>query len=555
MSGETQTYRVLGLALGLEEPETLLRERALAAAGVGAEQLRGFRIARKALDARRRGGSRRLRFVVHADLVLDAGPPPAALARALRAGRVVPAPPRGAIEVATVDASARGAHVAVVGAGPAGLFAALVLARGGARVTLLDRGPGLRERGRAVAAFGNRRVPDPEANLLFGEGGAGTYSDGKLYTRVEHPLEVPLLEELVACGAPPEVLYDARAHVGTDRLHRILPRLRERMEARGVSFAFQTRVEALIADAGPPRRIRALATSCGELGCDAVVLASGHSARDTWHALERDGVALEAKPFQLGLRIEHPQQLVDAGRYGKEMANGLLPPAYYALACRASEGAAAAHSFCMCPGGQIVASVNQPGLLCTNGMSNSLHSSGWANAALVVTLGPRELGAETWAGVAFQEALEQTAFAAGGSDYTAPAQRAPDFLAGRETRSPGATSYRFGVRPGRLDLLLPAPVRDALRHALARFDREIPGFASEAGLLVGVETRSSGPVRLPRDEKSRRARGFANLFPVGEGSGHAGGIMSAAIDGARSAQALLEHGLAGGADRGRAPRT
>jgi hypothetical protein len=545
VSKPTRTYRVLGLELGLEEPEAVLRERALAAAGIGAEQLRGFRIARKALDARRRGGARKLRFVVHADLVLDAGPPPAALERALRAGRAVPAPPRGAIEVAAVDASARGAHVAVVGAGPAGLFAALVLARSGARVTLIDRGPGLRERGRAVAAFGNRRTPDPEANLLFGEGGAGTYSDGKLYTRVEHPLEVPLLEELVACGAPPEVLYDARAHVGTDRLHRILPRLRERMQASGVRFAFQTRLEALIADAGPPRRIRALATSGGEIGCDAVVLAPGHSARDTWRALEQGGVALEAKPFQLGVRIEHPQELVDAGRYGPEWASGRLPPAYYALACRASEGAAAAHSFCMCPGGQIVASVNQPGLLCTNGMSNSRHSSGWANAALVVTLGPRELGPGTWAGVAFQAALEEAAFAAGGGDYTAPAQRAPDFLAGRETRAPGATSYRFGVRPGRIDALLPAPVRDALRFALARWGREIPGFASEAGLLVGVETRSSGPIRLPRDEATRRARGFSNLYPVGEGSGHAGGIMSAAIDGARSAQALLEQGLSG----------
>jgi uncharacterized FAD-dependent dehydrogenase len=199
----------------------------------------------------------------------------------------------------------------------------------------------------------------------------------------------------------------------------------------------------------------------------------------------------------------------------------------------------------MCPGGQIVASVNQAGLLCTNGMSNSRHSSGWANAALVVTLGPRELGQETWAGVAFQETLERAAFAAGGADYTAPAQRAPDFIAGRETRAPGATSYRFGVRPGRLDLLLPTPVRDALRIALTRFDRELPGFASEAGLLVGVETRSSGPLRLPRDEASRRAHGFCNLFPAGEGSGHAGGIMSAAIDGARSAQALLEQGIAG----------
>ncbi len=545
VSEATRSYRVLGLELGLEEPETLLRERALAAAGVGAEQLRGFRIARKALDARRRGGARRLHFVVHADLVLDAGPPPAALARALQSGRVVAAPVRGSIEVAALHASARGAHVAVVGAGPAGLFAALVLARGGARVTLLDRGPGLRERGRAVAAFGNLREPNPEANLLFGEGGAGTYSDGKLYTRVEHPLEVPLLEELVACGAPPEVLYDARAHVGTDRLHRILPALRARLEALGVRFAFGTKLEALCADAGPPRRVRALATSGGEIGCDAVLLAPGHSARDTWRALERDGVALEAKPFQLGVRIEHPQALIDAGRYGPENASDRLPPSYYALACRANESGAAAHSFCMCPGGQIVASVNQPGLLCTNGMSNSRHSSGWANAALVVTLGPRELGAGTWAGVEFQEALERAVFAAGGSDYTAPAQRAPDFLAGRETPSPGSTSYRFGVRPGRIDLLLPEPVRDALRRALSRFDREIPGFASEAGLLVGLETRSSGPLRLTRDEQSRRARGFANLFPVGEGSGHAGGIMSAAIDGARSAQALLAHGLAG----------
>jgi uncharacterized FAD-dependent dehydrogenase len=199
----------------------------------------------------------------------------------------------------------------------------------------------------------------------------------------------------------------------------------------------------------------------------------------------------------------------------------------------------------MCPGGQIVASVNQPGLLCTNGMSNSRHSSGWANAALVVTLGARELGADRWAGVAFQESLERAAFLAGGGDYTAPAQHAPDFLAGRESRSLGETSYRFGVRPGRLDELLPAEVRDALRRALGRWDREIPGFASQAGLLVGVETRSSGPVRLPRDETSRRGRGFSNLFPAGEGSGHAGGIMSAAIDGARSAQALLELGIEG----------
>jgi uncharacterized FAD-dependent dehydrogenase len=545
VSAPTQSYRVLGLELGLREPEAALRERALAVAGISPDALRGFRIARKSLDARRRGGVPRLRFVVHADITLDAGPVPEALARALRAGRVVPAPPDAALTPSRLHPSARGAHVAVVGAGPGGLFAALVLARGGARVTLLDRGPALRERGRAVAAFANRRVPDPEANLLFGEGGAGTYSDGKLYTRVEHPLERPLLDELVACGAPPEIRYDARAHLGTDRLHRILPRLRARLEAAGVVFAFGTRLEGLIADPGPPRRVRALATSRGELGCDAVLLATGHSARDTWRALEQDGVVLEAKPFQLGLRIEHPQKLIDAGRHGPEAESGLLGPAYYTLSCRASAGRAAAHSFCMCPGGQIVAAVNEPGLLCTNGMSNSRHSSPFANAALVVTLAPRELGEGAWAGVAFQAALEAEAFAAGGGDYTAPAQQASDFLAGRESRRLGPNSYRFGVRPGRLDRLLPKGVTDALRYALARFDRAIPGFASEAGLLVGVESRSSGPLRLPRDPETRRARGFANLFPVGEGAGYAGGIMSAAIDGARSAQALLSMGIQG----------
>lgn len=542
-AGTRETLRVLGLRLGLDEPESLLRARALEAAGLSEQELRGFRIARKSLDARRRGAARDLVFVVHADLVVDADCRTPALERALRAGRVVPASTPGRLEVERVHPSLAGARVAVIGAGPAGLFGALALASNGVGVDLFERGPALRERGRALARFGRTRVVDPERNLLFGEGGAGTYSDGKLYTRIEHPLEIPLLEELVACGAPPEILYDARAHVGTDRLHAILPRLRERLQSLGVVFHFDTRVDALVCADETPRRVRALRTPRGEASCAALLLASGHSARDTWRAFAAQGLRVEAKPFQLGLRIEHPQDLIDRARHGAGPAAARLGPAYYNLVCRAERGVAAIHSFCMCPGGQIVASVNQPGLLCTNGMSNSRHSSGHANAALVATLGPREFGAGDFAGVEVQEELERAAFELGGGDYTAPAQTAPDFLAGRASTSLPRTSYRFGTRPGRLDQLLPAEVQRAIAHALARFERQIPGFAGAQAVLVGVETRSSGPVRLPRDPERGTALGFTNLYPVGEGAGHAGGIMSAAIDGARAAQLLLRHGI------------
>jgi uncharacterized protein len=246
-----------------------------------------------------------------------------------------------------------------------------------------------------------------------------------------------------------------------------------------------------------------------------------------------------AKPFQLGVRVEHPQPLIDRGRYGADPALAArLGPSYYALTCRSGDGAAGVHSFCMCPGGQIVAAVSAPGLLCTNGMSNSRHSSPYANAGLVVTVDPDRLGGDAFAGSTLQEQLEARFFAAGGGDYRAPAQLVSDFCAARESRSLRATSYKLGIAPARIDTLLPDWIAEALRRAVVRFEREIPGFAGE-GQLVGIESRSSGAIRLPRDPLRRTAEGFANLFPIGEGAGYAGGIMSAAIDGARSAQALL----------------
>jgi hypothetical protein len=542
-----KTWRALALELAVGEPEAVLKERACRALGIDPGRLRAFRIAKKALDARRRDGARRLVFVVHVDLTVDAGFRSGALAKAVRAGRVIEAPPRVDPRVAAVHASLSGhpaAHVAVVGAGPAGLFAALVLARHGVRVTLLDRGSRVERRSRELVRFHRTRTPDPESNLLFGEGGAGTYSDGKLYTRVDDPLEPAVLEELVAAGAASDILYDSRAHIGTDRLHRILPSLRATLEAAGVSFAWNTRLEGIVLAPGPERVVRALATSAGEIACDAAILAPGHSARDTFASLAEQGVPFEGKPFQIGVRIEHPQELVDASQHGEGADARLLGPAYYALVCRAEAGAPAAHSFCMCPGGRIVASVNEPGLLCTNGMSNAAHSSRYANAAVVVTLDPRDLGADSFAGIAFQRDVERRFFEAGGGDYTAPAQRADDFLAGRATAHAPRSSYTFGTRAARVDELLPPLLRDGLRHAIARFDRSIPGFAGERGVLVGVESRSACPVRIPRDRVTRRAAGFANLLPAGEGAGYAGGIMSAALDGVHCALALLEHGVA-----------
>lgn len=527
------------------EPIERAQQLACAAIGVDPARVRGFRIARRALDARRRDGVHRLRFVVHADVWLDASERPRGLNQALRAGRAAPSPGRAEPRVERVHPSLespRRAHVAVVGAGPAGLFAALVLARHGLRVTLLERGSPIERRGRELVAFHRTRVPNPESNLLFGEGGAGTYSDGKLYTRVDDELEIALLEELVACGAQPEIVWDARAHIGTDRLHAVLPRLRAKLVEAGVEIAWNVRVERLVIDDTPVRRVRALATSKGEIECDAVVLAPGHSARDLWATLHAQGVAFEAKPFQLGLRIEHPQELVDRAQHGIGYEADLLGAASYALVARASEHTASAHSFCMCPGGRIVASVNEPGFLCTNGMSNSGHSSPWANAAIVATFGERECGPGVFAGLEVQRALEARFFAEGGSDYTAPSQRASDFLAGRASGGKLATSYVLGARPARLDEIVPPFLRDALRAALARFERSIPGFAGDAGLFVGVETRSACPVRMTRDATRRSASGFSNLFPSGEGAGFAGGIMSAALDGARTALALLEHG-------------
>lgn len=538
---ERSTLRVMQLEMELGEDERGWRRLACEAIGLPEERLLGMRWVRRSLDLRRRDGRRRFRLVGSVDLEVPAGHRSKVLQRALRSGKVREAPEPARLEVAGVGARSGAERALVLGAGPAGLFAALALARNGIPTTLVDRGPRIEDRGRRLVRFHRSRVPDPEGNLLFGEGGAGTYSDGKIYTRVDDELETTLLGELVECGADPAICYDSLAHIGTDRLHRILPKFRERLQSAGVEFLWDTRVDGLrIEESGGRRRVVGLHTNRGELGGTALFLASGHSARDTWRWLVRDGVPLVAKPFQLGVRIEHPQELIDRGRYGDDPRGVALGAASYQLVAKRQGSTPPSHTFCMCPGGRIVASVHAPGLLCTNGMSNSTHSSRWATSAIVTTFGPAEFGTGSFAGVEFQEQLEERFFEAGGGDFTAPAQTAADFRAGRRTAVPQRSTYTFGTTGARLDTLLPEKARDAIGAGLERFDRILPGFGGPEGLLVGLESRSSGPVRIPRDRDARHAEGFTNLYPLGEGAGYAGGIMSAALDGARSALAWLE---------------
>ncbi len=440
-------------------------------------------------------------------------------------------------------ASYTGPRPVVVGAGPCGLFAGLILAQMGFRPIILDRGKVVRERTKDTWGLWRKSVLNPESNVQFGEGGAGTFSDGKLWSQIKDPRHLgrKVLTEFVKAGAPPEILTEAHPHIGTFRLVTMVESMRETIEALGGEYRFSTRVDGLdIVEEAGMRRLRGLHLSTGDyLEANHVVFAVGHSARDTFEMLHAKGVYVEAKPFSIGVRIEHPQSWIDEARFGPCAGHPDLGAAAYSLSHHCKNGRTV-YSFCMCPGGTVVAATSEEGRVATNGMSQYSRNERNANSGIVIGIDPeRDYPGHPLAGIELQRHWETRAYVAGGSNYKAPAQRIGDLLAGRASTTLGSVipSYKPGVHMTDLSECLPDFAITALREALPAFGREIPGYDHPDAVLTGVETRTSSPVRITRGDDFVSLN-TAGLFPAGEGAGYAGGILSAAVDGIKVAEAV-----------------
>jgi len=531
--------RIQELRLPLDHAEPALRKALLKKLSLKSDALLGFTVFKRAWDARKRDAIQ-LVYTIDAEVADE----PGLLNRLARDPHVGATPDMTYRPVATArDGVAR---PIVVGMGPCGLFAGLILAEMGFRPIILERGKIVRERTRDTFRFWRKAILDPASNAQFGEGGAGTFSDGKLYSQVKDPRHLgrKVLEEFVAAGAPEEILYVAKPHIGTFRLVSMVETMRGKIQALGGEIRFESQVVDLAVEgAGKDRRIAGVVLANGEtIPCDRLVMALGHSARDTFAMLHERGVFFEAKPFSIGVRIEHPQSVIDKARFGASAGHAILGAADYKLAHHAANGRSV-YSFCMCPGGTVVAAASEPGRLVTNGMSQYSRRERNANAGLVVGITPDDYPGDAvrdpLAGIVFQRHWEEKAFQVGGGDYRAPGQRVGDFLAGRPSTALGdvVPSYRPGVTPTDLSLCLPDFAVVALREALPHFARQIAGFAMDDAVMTGVETRTSSPVRMTRG-KDFQSLTMQGLFPAGEGAGYAGGILSAAIDGIRIAEAV-----------------
>ena len=527
--------RINELRLPLDHAPAALPTAAAERLGIAESSIRKLVVFKRSHDARKKNA---LLFVYTVDLEVDNEE--SVLARFAADTRVGPTPDTSDHFVARAPAKSTTRPV-IVGFGPAGIFAALVLAQMGFRPIVLERGKAVRERTKDTWGLWRQQVLDPESNVQFGEGGAGTFSDGKLYSQVKDPRHLgrKVLTEFVKAGAPEEILYVAHPHIGTFRLVSMVEHLRREIESLGGEIRFQSRVTGLHVEQGQVSGVR-LANG-EEISTDAVVLALGHSARDTFEMLHETGVFMEAKPFAVGFRIEHPQSLIDKARLGVNAGNPLLGAADYKLVHHAANGRAV-YSFCMCPGGQVVAATSEAGCVVTNGMSQYSRAERNANAGIVVNISTEDFGggpAHPLAGIDFQRRLEGHAFTLGGSNYNAPGQRLADFLAGRPSTQLGSVipSYQPGVNLTDLSSALPDYAIAAIREALPAFDRQIRGFALPDSMLTGVETRTSSPLRITRGE-DMQSLNVKGLYPAGEGAGYAGGILSAGIDGIKVAEAV-----------------
>ena len=527
--------RLTELRLPLDHEEAAIRSAILKRLEIYANELVGYSVFRRAWDARKKSAIG-LTYTLDIEVKHEA-----LILRRLAGDRNIARTPDTSYRFPVRAPSRLSLRPLVIGTGPCGLFAALILAQMGFRPIILERGKVVRERTKDTWGLWRRSILNPDSNVQFGEGGAGTFSDGKLHSGIKdhHHRDRKVLTEFVKAGAPPEILSVAKPHVGTFRLVTIVESLRASIEALGGEYRFQAKVVDIdVADDGT-RRMRGVVLKTGErIAADHVVLAIGHSARDTFQMLHDRGVHIEAKPFSVGVRIEHPQSLIDHRRFGANAGNRILGAADYKLVHRASHGRSV-YSFCMCPGGTVVAAASEPDGVVTNGMSQYSRNERNANAGIVVAITPADYPDHPLAGVAFQRHWERRAFEAGGGTFAAPTQLVGDFLVGRPSTALGTVvpSYKPGVRPADLSDCLPDFAVAAIREALPVFDRQIRGFAMHDAIMTGVETRTSSPIRIPRDDRlqSLNTRG---LYPAGEGAGYAGGILSAGVDGTRIAEAV-----------------
>ena len=537
--------RLTELKLRLDHSEHELKAAILKRLGIGANELAGYSIFRRSYDARKPSAIT-LTYTLDVEVTNEA----ALLQRLEDGARHVKPTPDTRYQFVARAPQGLPSRPVVIGTGPCGLFAGLILAQMGFRPVILERGKIVRERTKDTFGLWRKGQLNPESNVQFGEGGAGTFSDGKLYSQIKDPHHYgrKVLTEFVKAGAPDEILYVSKPHIGTFRLVGMVENLRATIQELGGEIRFQSRVEDLAIDNG---QVRGVTLAGGEyIAADHVVLAVGHSARDTFQMLYDRGVHIEAKPFSIGLRIEHPQSLIDRARFGKNAGHPLLGAADYKLVHHCSNGRSV-YSFCMCPGGTVVAATSEPGRVVTNGMSQYSRNERNANSGIVVGITPADYPGHPLAGIAFQRHWEARAFEAGGGNYCAPAQRVGDFLAGRPSTALGSVvpSYTPGIHLTDLSSCLPDYVIAAIREALPVFDKQIRGFAMDDAVLTGVETRTSSPIRIRRNAayQSLNTRG---LFPAGEGAGYAGGIMSAAVDGIEVAEAVARSMLGSGAGKG-----
>lgn len=522
--------RISGIRLGLDQEEGSIPSEVSKKLRISETEVKAWRIWKKSVDARRKSN---ISFVYTVDFktAIDK----AILKKFGKKGVSLASVENREYEKKT---SIKGSRPVIVGTGPAGLFAGLVLSEMGFNPILLERGKRIEERVKDVREFWETGRLNTESNVQFGEGGAGTFSDGKLTTMTNDPRSRKVLEYFVEAGAPEDILYVNKPHIGTDILRRVVINIRKRIISLGGEVRFESKVTGFEIEDG---RVEAVVINQGErLQTERVVLALGHSARDTFQMLYENEFHIQQKSFSMGVRIEHPQVLVDISQYGESHGHPRLGAADYKLAGHFENGRSA-YTFCMCPGGTVVAAASERGMLVTNGMSEHARNKENANAALLVNVGPEDFGDDhPLAGMFFQRHWEERAFLQGGGDYRAPAQRVGDFLADRESKDIGRInpSYRPGVRMTDLRHCLPGFVTDTLKLAIVEFDKKLKGFSDPDAILTGIESRSSSPVRILRNQEYQS--NISGIYPTGEGAGYAGGIISAAVDGIRIAEAIGE---------------